>query len=370
MATVELKGVEKTYRGGFTLRGLSFEVAEGECLALVGPSGCGKTTTLRLIAGLERPTRGAVRIGGRDVTGEPPDRRGVAMVFQSAALYPHMKVRENLALAPRLRGVDAAEVERRIMAAAAMLRIEGLLGRRPGELSGGERQRAAVAKAVVSGAGVLLFDEPLSGLDLPLRGAARADLKGMLARLGVTSIYVTHDQEEAMTLGARVGVMQGGELRQIGPGREVFEDPADRFVAGFIGTPPMSFVEGRLEGGEGSLRFVEGDAPGAVRLGVAAAHGARLAGWAGRGVVLGLRAGAVRVASAARAGRGLEARVEVVEPLGEAANVIAATAGGSRLSLRVAGEGAPGAGEVLRLEADVERAYYFEPGATGRNLLA
>lgn len=173
-----------------------------------------------------------------------------------------------------------------------------------------------------------------------------------------------------MTLGARVGVMQGGELRQIGPGREVFEDPADRFVAGFIGTPPMSFVEGRLEGGEGSLRFVEGDAPGAVRLGVAAAHGARLAGWAGRGVVLGLRAGAVRVASAARAGRGLEARVEVVEPLGEAANVIAATAGGSRLSLRVAGEGAPGAGEVLRLEADVERAYYFEPGATGRNLLA
>lgn len=370
MATVELKGVERTYRGGFTLRGLSFEVAEGECLALVGPSGCGKTTTLRLIAGLERPTRGEVRIGGRDVTGAPPDRRGVAMVFQSAALYPHMKVGENLALAPRLRGVGAAEVERRISAAAAMLRIEGLLGRRPGELSGGERQRAAVAKAVVSGAGVLLFDEPLSGLDLPLRGAARAELKGVLARLGVTSIYVTHDQEEAMTLGARVGVMESGELRQIGTGREVFERPADRFVAGFIGTPAMSFLRGRLEGTPDSPRFVEGDSPGAVRLEVATAQVARLAGWAGREVVLGLRGGALREVGEARAGRGLEARVEVVEPLGEAANVIAVTAGGSRLTLRVAGEAAPEAGALLRLEADVERAYYFEPGPKGRSLLS
>jgi multiple sugar transport system ATP-binding protein len=240
---VELRGLKKRYHGDVVaVDGVDVETAEGEYLVLLGPSGCGKTTLLRTIAGLEEATEGEVLIGGNVVNGLPPRARQVAMVFQSYALYPHKSVLQNIAFPLKAEKMSKEERERRATWAAELLGIERLLARKPRQLSGGERQRVALARALVREPSVFLLDEPLSNLDAKLRASARDELKQFQERIGTTTIYVTHDQAEAMGLGDRIAVMYEGKVRQIGPPREVYEHPADTFVATFLGSPPMNLV--------------------------------------------------------------------------------------------------------------------------------
>jgi multiple sugar transport system ATP-binding protein len=243
--TVEVRGLKKRYHGGdvHAVDGVDIETSEGEYLVLLGPSGCGKTTLLRTIAGLEEATEGEVLIGGNVVNGLPPRARQVAMVFQSYALYPHKNVLQNIAFPLKAEKMPTDERERRAGWAAKLLGIEHLLARKPRQLSGGERQRVALARALVREPSVFLLDEPLSNLDAKLRASARDELRQFQERVGTTTIYVTHDQAEAMGLGDRIAVMYEGKLRQIGPPREVYADPADTFVATFLGSPPMNLVD-------------------------------------------------------------------------------------------------------------------------------
>ncbi len=249
MAGVSLRDIYKVYGGHVGVRGISLEVPDGTFMVLVGPSGCGKSTTLRMIAGLETISHGELRIGGELANDLPSRERRTAMVFQSYALYPHMSVRRNLAFSLRLAGMTAAQIDARVDAAAAILELGPYMDRRPANLSGGQRQRVAMGRAIVREPQVFLFDEPLSNLDAKLRSQMRLEIKRLQHRLKVTTIYVTHDQIEAMTLADIVVVMKDGRIAQQGTPMEVFGAPASLFVAGFIGTPPMNFVAGRIKGG-------------------------------------------------------------------------------------------------------------------------
>jgi multiple sugar transport system ATP-binding protein len=244
VATVETRKVVKRFGEVRAVDGVDLATREGEFLVLLGPSGCGKTTLLRMIAGLEQPTSGEILIGGRVVNDLPPRARKIAMVFQSYALYPHMTVFKNIAFPLKAQGVPRADIPRKVEWAAALFGIDRLLQRKPRQLSGGERQRVALARAVVREPAVFLLDEPLSNLDAKLRTAARDELQQFQRRLGTTTIYVTHDQIEAMGLGDRIAVMQGGQVRQLGTPLEVYGEPADTFVAGFLGSPPMNIMDG------------------------------------------------------------------------------------------------------------------------------
>jgi multiple sugar transport system ATP-binding protein len=243
VATVETRGVRKQFGEVRAVDGVDLATKEGEFLVLLGPSGCGKTTLLRMIAGLEQPTSGEILIGGQVVNDLPPRARRIAMVFQSYALYPHMTVARNIAFPLKAQGVPGAEIPRKVDWAAGLFGIQHLLDRKPRQLSGGERQRVALARAVVREPSVFLLDEPLSNLDAKLRASARDELQQFQRRIGTTTIYVTHDQIEAMGLGDRIVVMQGGRVRQMGTPQEIYDEPADTFVAGFIGSPPMNLVE-------------------------------------------------------------------------------------------------------------------------------
>jgi ABC-type sugar transport system ATPase subunit len=268
MAAVRLEAVTKTYPNRHTaIRHVDLAIDEGEFLVVVGPSGCGKSTLLRLIAGLETPTSGRIVIGGADVTGLPPQTRDMAMVFQSYALYPHMSVRENLAYGLKVRRTDRTVVARRVADVAAALDIETLLDRRPAQLSGGERQRVALGRAMVRQPKAFLLDEPLSNLDPALRAQARAELRRLHHRLGVTVVYVTHDQEEAMTLGGRVAVMRDGAVEQVAPPLDVYARPVNTFVARFIGAPAMNLFPARLVGIDMPSGAVAGIRPQDVALG-------------------------------------------------------------------------------------------------------
>ena len=250
MAEVELRNVTKRW-GGFTaVDNQSLAVADREFLALLGPSGCGKTTALRMIAGLEDPTSGDILIGGRVVTDDLPKDRDVAMVFQNYGLYPHMTVEDNISFPLKVRGIARGEIAPRARAAAEKARIGGLLARKPRELSGGQRQRVALARAIVRSPRVFLMDEPLSNLDAQLRASMRAEIQHLSRELRVTTVYVTHDQTEAMTLADRVAVMSAGRIRQLDSPEEIYNNPTDLFVAGFIGSPPMNLIPGELRGGE------------------------------------------------------------------------------------------------------------------------
>ncbi len=255
MASISLRNITKVFDRRITaVADLSLEVADEELTVIVGPSGCGKTTILRLIAGLETPTSGEVRIGGRIANDVPPRDRDVAMVFQDGVLYPHLDVFANLAFPLRMRKQPEVEVRRRVAIAAGMLGLKDLLDRRPAALSGGQRQRVALGRAIVREPVAFLFDEPLSGLDAGLRLALRAEIKALHQRLRTTTLYVTHDQSEAMALGERLCVLRDGRLQQVGRPGDIYEQPANRFVAGFFGTPPMNFLPGPIRyAGEESL---------------------------------------------------------------------------------------------------------------------
>jgi multiple sugar transport system ATP-binding protein len=268
MANVLLKHLDKTYANGFhAVRDVSLEIADGEFMVLVGPSGCGKSTTLRMVAGLEEATGGEIFIGDRLVNDVAPGERDIAMVFQNYALYPHMSVRQNMEFGLKMRRTPKAEIQKRVNEAATILSIESLLDRRPRELSGGQRQRVALGRAIVREPKVFLFDEPLSNLDAKLRVQMRAEIARLHLRLKTTIIYVTHDQVEAMTLGDRIVLMDRGVIQQVDTPMNIYQRPANQFVASFIGSPAMNFVSGNMEGGAFRFAQTNGDQVAAITIG-------------------------------------------------------------------------------------------------------
>jgi multiple sugar transport system ATP-binding protein len=361
---VRLEKIGKTYGETRVLSGLDLEVAPGEFLVLVGPSGCGKSTALRLIAGLDEPTEGTISIGGRIVNGVPPRERDIAMVFQSYALYPHMTVRENLSFGLEMRKVPRLEAEARLRDAAEYLGLTPYLDRTPRQLSGGQRQRVALGRALVRRPVVFLFDEPLSNLDAALRVQMRAELAKLQERYATTSIYVTHDQVEAMTLGHRIAVLNDGVLQQVGPPLDVYRNPENLFVAGFLGTPPINRLQARVEEG-GALLSGDGFA-----LPVPPSLRGSTAGRDGLGVVVGLRPEHLHEEPAPGRAR-LEVRVVMVEPLGHEAIVHGriGSSGSTAVTARVATAHPPEAGASLALYADVAMLHLFDAG-TGRRLAA
>ena len=392
MAQIRLDKVAKVYPGGVrAVDSVDLVVEDGEFVVLVGPSGCGKSTTLRMVAGLEEISEGTIAIGDRVVNEVPPKDRDIAMVFQSYALYPHMSVRRNLAFGlerrRQHRGVlagfsaagreERAAIERRIEEAAELLGITALLERKPGQLSGGQRQRVAVGRAIVRDPAAFLFDEPLSNLDAKLRVEMRAEIKALHRRLGATTLYVTHDQEEAMTLGDRLVVMKDGFVQQVAPPAEVYDRPANRFVAGFVGTPPMNFFEGRLEAAGGGLEFRF--AGQALRLPPATA--AALAAHLGQEVVLGLRPDALRpVAAVSQDGASatgpealatIRGRVVVVDHLGDRADVFFRIDGLETLFVsRTAARPDAIEGEQAGFAPDLGAAHFFASSGDGMRLAA
>jgi len=319
MARVLLENVNKVYPDGtVAVRDLSLEIADGELVVFVGPSGCGKTTALRMIAGLEEITSGEIRIGERVVNRIPPRERDVAMVFQNYALYPHKTVYENLAFPLKLRKLPKTEIDQRVRRIARLLELEEQLPRRPRQLSGGQRQRVAMGRAIVREPQAFLMDEPLSNLDAKLRTQMRAEISLLHKELGVTTVYVTHDQVEAMTLGQRVAVMRKGELQQVGPPQQLYDRPANLFVAGFIGSPSMNFAEAALERADGGLVVLFGEQRLSVDEEERALHGA-LDRHLGKKVIVGVRPEHLEDAALAAgtpAGRRFQGDVRLMEALG------------------------------------------------------
>ena len=355
MAHVQLDQLRKVYPDGHVaVAGASFEVADGELLVLVGPSGCGKSTLLRMVAGLEAITSGQLRIGGRLVNDVAPGDRDIAMVFQNYALYPHMTVAENLGFALKMRRMPAAAIARRVADAARTLELDGVLGRRPAQLSGGQRQRVALGRALVRQPQVFLLDEPLSNLDARLRASMRVEIARLHRQLGATMLYVTHDQVEAMTLGQRIVVMHEGQVQQVDTPLALYRNPANRFVATFLGTPAMNLVGGRLLREDGwRLATGEGSAlplPEDVALD---------AGLEGREVQLGVRPEHLLQGAAAR---GFDAIVEVVEPMGSDVHVHV-RAGGTALVARLAPESPPEPGATVRLRIAPAQLHLFDPAS-------
>ncbi len=361
IAGIRLEQVWKIYDNGYVaVADVTFEAAEGEFLVLLGPSGCGKTTLLRLVAGLETVSRGTIRIGDQVVNDVPPRDRDIAMVFQNYALYPHMTVYENMAFGLKLRRVPKAEIDRRVRAAARVLELEHLLDRRPHQLSGGQRQRVAVGRAIVREPRVFLFDEPLSNLDARLRVEMRAELARLHRELGRTMLYVTHDQVEAMTLGQRIVVLNQGRVQQIGTPLDVYHRPANRFVAGFIGNPPMNFIDGRLERLNG-LRFVgEG---GHVQVPLAEAEWPNIQ--PGQRVTLGVRPEAVIPTTPERAT--VQGPVETVEVLGAVAHLYVRV-GQTTVVAQVDAAQCPAPEQTAYLHFDSTRIHLFD-AETGQALL-
>jgi multiple sugar transport system ATP-binding protein len=352
MASVSIRGLNKKYDNGFhAVKDVDLEIRDKEFVVLVGPSGCGKTTTLRMVAGLEEITSGEVRIGEQVVNDLPPMDRNIAMVFQNYALYPHKSVFGNMAFGLQMRGYAKDEIARRVGEAAAILGIESLLERKPRQLSGGQRQRVAVGRAIVRHPQVFLFDEPLSNLDAQLRVQMRVELKRLHVQLETTAIYVTHDQVEAMTLGDRVVVMKDGRVQQVGEPLELYGRPANRFVASFIGSPAMNFVDVAISS-DGLWAETEGlrlRIPERVR-----AHG-------GKRLTLGVRPEALRIANGADEDS-FATTVDVVEPLGNEI-LLNFRAGGVAMVARVDPAVRVKMRDNIRLALDPQRLHFFDAGS-------
>ena len=330
MSAISLRGVSKHWGSARAVDNISFEAAEGKFVVLLGPSGCGKSTTLRLIAGLDEVSGGQIHIGGRDVTGAAPAERGLSMVFQSYALFPHLTVAENIIFGLKVRGVDAGARSRRLARVAALLGLEKLLERKPSQLSGGQQQRVALGRAIIAEAPLCLMDEPLSNLDAQLRQEMRREIRALQRKLGITMVYVTHDQTEAMTMADQVILLRDGRIEQDGAPEELYNRPQTAFTARFIGTPPMNVV---------SL-------PGHVKTGQ----------W------LGVRPEDVRINSGI-GGEGLDANVESIEYLG-ADSIVACRAGAEAITVRVPRAVDYAAGAAIRLSWDPAAAHHFD-AATG-----
>ena len=361
MATVQFEHVTKQFAADvLAVDDLTLDVGESEFLILVGPSGCGKTTALRMVAGLEEISTGEIKIDGRPVNDLPPTERDIAMVFQNYALYPHMSVRENIAFPLRQRKLGRKEIAERVDATARLLSIDGLLERKPRELSGGERQRVAIGRALVRRPRCFLMDEPLSNLDAKLRVQMRAELISLHQQVGITTIYVTHDQTEAMTLGDRVVVLNDGVVQQVDTPDRLYREPANVFVAGFIGSPAMNLLAGTT--GDGSLQL------GAYRIGLTEQHRARL-GDRPRDVIVGLRPEDLLLADRdLAAGDGLSATVQIVEQLGP--EVIAYLHADSlsteqTVVARFQPTFAARLGDRIQLTVDVDRLRFFDPVGGG-----
>jgi multiple sugar transport system ATP-binding protein len=379
MAHVQLEKVTKLYPPNVrAVDGIDLDISDREFVVLVGPSGCGKTTTLRMIAGLEDLSSGTIRIGDRVVNDLPPKSRDIAMVFQNYALYPHMTVFKNMAFGLKLRGMPKPQIQQRVAQAAKILEIEHLLDRKPKQLSGGQRQRVAVGRAIVREPAAFLFDEPLSNLDAKLRVTTRAELKRLHQRLSTTTIYVTHDQEEAMTLGDRIVVMKDGKIQQADTPLHTYNSPANRFVAGFIGMPPMNFFDGQVKSEGGNLVFDEGrlEKPGQLtfpgngfrlaldRLPIRAKE--RLARHAGH-VVLGIRPEHLYLHPGENRSE-VKVRVNFIEPLGSNMDVYMSTALHPHVVGRLEAQAGVQAGSEASVHADLRKIQCFEPGETGMNL--
>ena len=363
MAGVSVRKVVKAYEGGVqAVRGIDLEIADQEFVVLVGPSGCGKSTTLRMIAGLEEITDGEIWIGGSVVNDVPPRDRDIAMVFQNYALYPHMTVFENMAFGLKLRKFPKSEIKKRVDEAARILDITPLLDRKPKALSGGQRQRVAMGRAIVRNPKVFLFDEPLSNLDAKLRVQMRTEIKKVHQLVPTTTVYVTHDQVEAMTLADRVVVMNGGIIEQVGPPQELYHKPATRFVAGFIGSPAMNFLPAKLTGENGTMA-VQLDDGQSLRV-PPSRHG-RYAPHRGKEMLLGLRP--EHITDTREQGKlGLEpfkANVDVVEPMGME-TLVHFYVGPTYAVARISPDTTAQPGESLPLGADMNNMHLIEP-ATG-----
>ena len=347
------------------VRNITLEIADREFMVLVGPSGCGKSTTLRMIAGLEEITSGTVKIGGQVVNEVLPKDRDIAMVFQNYALYPHMTVYENMAFGLKLRKFPKAEIDARVREAAAMLGLETLLQRRPKALSGGQRQRVALGRAIVRKPKVFLFDEPLSNLDAKMRVSTRTEISKLHARLGATMIYVTHDQVEAMTMGDRICVMRAGDIMQVAEPLELYNHPANLFVAGFIGSPAMNFFRGTLRREGGHISFVEHNTVGApLTIALDEALAGKSSGHIDRAIILGIRPEAIHdslTVASPDPGRTADVRVEVAEPMGSETLLYLDT-GATSFVARVNPTDRFDAGQKVQVTFDLAHAHLFDPG--------
>jgi len=358
MATLSIKGVRKSFGALEVLKNIDLELDDGGFLVLLGPSGCGKSTLLSIIAGLEPSSGGDVLIGGRNVNDVHPKDRNIAMVFQSYALYPTMSVRRNIGFGLEMRKVGAPEREAAVQRAAALLQIEHLLERKPGQLSGGQRQRVAMGRAIVRDPELFLFDEPLSNLDAKLRVEMRTEIKRLHDRLGTSVVYVTHDQVEAMTLGTKVAVMREGVIQQIADPQTIYERPANMFVAGFIGSPTMNFLSGTLEQAGQTPVLRHGD--GALPL---AGLEQDVSAFVGKKVVAGIRPESLSAGSGAAA---LSGTVDVVEPTGPDTMVLI-NVGGQVISARLGSRDRPKLGAPLGVAVDTSAVNLFDPG-TGQRI--
>ena len=355
MAEVEFRDVRKSYGDTPVIHGVSMTIRDGEFVVIVGPSGCGKSTLLRMVAGLEQITGGEIAIGGRVVNRLEPKDRDIAMVFQNYALYPHMSVFDNMAYGLKIRGMPKAEIRERVAEAARILELEDYLPRKPRQLSGGQRQRVAMGRAIVREPKAFLFDEPLSNLDAKLRVQMRVELKKLHTRLATTSVYVTHDQVEAMTLGDRVVVMKDGVVQQMGEPLELYDTPANRFVAGFIGSPAMNFAEVTIEREDDRLYAVND----VMRLRVADETAARLDRHGARKAVFGVRPENLHIAAAADPDDMVfDAAVEVIEQLGSA-SLLDVKAGSTTMVAAVEPQRHTRIGDRIRLAVDASRVHFF-----------
>ncbi|MGF6157618.1 multiple sugar transport system ATP-binding protein [Ensifer sp. KUDG1] len=348
MSEIELRSVGKSYGSVAVLNDISLEMGDGEFVVLVGPSGCGKSTLLRMIAGLEDISAGEITIGGKVVNDMPAKERDIAMVFQSYALYPHMKVAENMSFALKLAGAPKAEIEKRVTQAAEILGLEKLLDRLPRELSGGQRQRVAMGRAIVRDPRAFLFDEPLSNLDAKLRVKMRSEIKKLHQRLRRTMVYVTHDQTEAMTMADKIVVMNGGKIEQAGAPLDLYNDPANLFVAGFIGSPEINLIEAISEG-ETAL----------TRDGVSLPLGRKVE--AGKRVVCGIRPQHITLGTT-----GVPGRISLVEPTGEDQEIVV-DMGGQDITVVVHGGKLLAAGQDVTLKIDADKVLLFDKD-TGERL--
>ena len=363
MSGVTLKHLNKTYGSGtkdafHAVKGIDLEIRDKEFMVLVGPSGCGKSTTLRMIAGLEEACSGDLCIGDRRVNDVLPKNRGVAMVFQNYALYPHMTVADNMAFGLKLRKTPKAEIQQRVEEAADTLGLSSMLSRKPKALSGGQRQRVALGRAIVRKPDVFLFDEPLSNLDAKMRVQMRAEISKLHARLNATMIYVTHDQTEAMTMGDRICVMKEGEIMQVDEPINIYQSPANIFTAGFIGLPQMNFLHGSVVEADGGYYFV-GQLAGVDRIELPARLGEIARAHLGKPLVLGVRPEHFSACEADDP-QAIHAKVEVGEPLGAESFIHLSTANGSKLVVRLAGIVQSNVGQLLSVKPHLDEVHLFD----------